>query len=85
MVIKPEWLFIVGNLLSFLSSAPMAMAVYKDRTSLGGFSRTGAIMTAGCMVCMVGGFWVMGTYLTVALAIPTTLFWCIVVYFKLKG
>ena len=77
-----EIIFGLGNMLFLIASYPMIKKALENRDSLKGFSSSGSLLTVLGMITMICGFIYLQTYISVALAIPTLIYWIIVTWYN---
>lgn len=74
-------IFFCANILFFIASIPMMREVVKNKNTLCGYSRSGARLTVIGMMLMVVGFLHINDIYTVAIMLPTIVFWGAAAYY----
>lgn len=75
-------LFGISNGLFLIAAYPMIVAALKNKNSLKGFSLFGAFFTVLGMLVTIITFAYLKTYTSILLALPTLLYWSIVMYYN---
>jgi vacuolar-type H+-ATPase subunit I/STV1 len=79
-----EIFFTIGNLMVFLSSFFLIKNVWKERKKIKEYNPIGSILTFLGILMFCFGYFHVGLYIPLLLAMPTTVFWFIVSIFCIK-